>query len=274
MSVKSTKYYIAGTLVATGLIAVLCTAPAQAADTGLEPEVVTSTFEENGEECASVTINGEEVISYRGETTAGDAEDKAESLAESLGEILDDEKDSIESLMPARDGSMAVIKNNGKTILKFEPPATSQDPEEAGKLAIKTSLQVINALRLAAGTTRLPESISNFAESSKTGRLANIEGADDCFSGRASWYGPNFHGRKTSNGERFDQEAMTAAHRTLPFGTKLLVTNRSTGKSCVVKVNDRGPYRDNRVIDLSKGAARQLNMVSSGVAMVDVLVLQ
>lgn len=258
---------------ATGLLAVLCTAPAQAADTGLAPEVVSSTFEENGEECASVTINGEEVISYRGETATGDAEDKAESLAESLEEILDDEKDSIEALMPAREGSMAVIKNCGKTILKFEPPATSQNPEEAGKLAIKTSLQVINALRMASGTTKLPDTISSFAEASLSGRLANIEGSDG-FSGRASWYGPNFHGRKTSNGERYDQEGMTAAHRTLPFGTKLLVTNRSTGKSCVVKVNDRGPYHDNRVIDLSKGAARQLNMVSSGVATVDVFVLQ
>jgi rare lipoprotein A len=247
--------------------------PAQAAGTGLANEVVSSTFEENGEECASVTINGEEVISYRGEVDGDSAEDRAESLAEHIEEILDEEKDSIESFLPARDGNYAAIKCNGKTVLKFALPATSHDSEEAGKLAVKASLQVINALRNAVGATKLSDSINNFAEAAATGRLANIEG-DDSFSGHASWYGPKFHGRKTSNGERFDQEGLTAAHRTLPFGTKLLVTNRSTGKSCVVKVNDRGPYKDNRVIDLSKGAAKQLNMVSSGVAMVDVFVLQ
>ncbi|MCA9805242.1 MAG: septal ring lytic transglycosylase RlpA family protein, partial [Cyanobacteria bacterium HKST-UBA02] len=89
----------------------------------------------------------------------------------------------------------------------------------------------------------------------------------------ASWYGRKFHGRKAANGERFDMNGLTAAHRTLPFGTKLLVTNRRTGSSCVVKVNDRGPYHGNRVIDLSKGAAEKLQMVSSGVAMVDVVVI-
>jgi len=93
------------------------------------------------------------------------------------------------------------------------------------------------------------------------------------FSGNASWYGPHFHGRKCSDGTIFDQEGMTAAHRSLPFGTKLLVMNRRTGASCVVKVNDRGPFIGGRVIDLSKGAARQLNMLGSGVAMVDCIVL-
>jgi rare lipoprotein A len=66
---------------------------------------------------------------------------------------------------------------------------------------------------------------------------------------------------------------MTAAHRSLPFGTKLLVMNRKTGSSCVVEINDRGPFVGDRVIDLSRGAARQLNMISSGVALVDCLVL-
>jgi rare lipoprotein A len=271
--VKNGKNYLTSTLVAIGLISAFNALPANAADSGLAAEVVTSTFEENGEECASVTINGEEVISYRGEVDGDSAEDRAESLADKLEEILDEEKDSIESLLPARDGNQAAIKRNGKTVLKFALPVINADSDEQGKLAVKTSLQIINALRLAAGTTKLPDSINNFADAAAAGRLANIQG-DDSFSGRASWYGPNFHGRKTSNGERYDQEGMTAAHRTLPFGTKLLVTNRSTGKSCVVKVNDRGPYVDNRVIDLSKGAAKQLNMVSSGVAMVDVFVLQ
>jgi rare lipoprotein A len=241
--------------------------PAQAAGTYLAPEVVSSTYEENGEECASVTINGEEIISYRGEIDGDSAEDRAEKLAENIEEILDDEKDAIEQFLPAREGNYAAIKFNGKTILKFAPPTSASDSDEAGKIAVKSSMQVINALRCAVGIAKMSDAINNYAEAAASGRLANMSG-DDSFSGRASWYGPNFHGRRTSNGERFDQEAMTAAHRTLP------VTNRSTGKSCVVKVNDRGPYKDNRVIDLSHGAAKQLNMVSSGVAMVDVFVLQ
>jgi len=266
------KQYVTSSIVAIGLVSAFAL-PGHAQEPGLAPEVVSSTYEENGVECASVTINGEEVISYRGEVDGDSAEDRAESLAERIEELLDEEKESIDSFLPARDGNNASIRCNGKTIFKFVPPVTSADSEEAGKLAVKTSLQVINALRLAIGSTKLPDAVNNYAEAAATGRLATLEG-DDSFSGRASWYGPKFHGRKTSNGERFDQEGLTAAHRTLPFGTKLLVTNRSTGKSCVVKVNDRGPYKDNRVIDLSKGAAKQLNMVSSGVAMVDVFVLQ
>ena len=73
--------------------------------------------------------------------------------------------------------------------------------------------------------------------------------------GAASWYGPGFHGKKTANGERFNTHDLTAAHKTLPFGTKVRVTNEQTGQSVVVRINDRGPYAHGRVIDLSKAAA-------------------
>jgi rare lipoprotein A len=82
--------------------------------------------------------------------------------------------------------------------------------------------------------------------------------------GTASWYGPGFHGRKAASGETYNQNAMTAAHKTLPFGTKLKVTNEKTGKSVTVKINDRGPYHGGRVIDLSKAAASQLGIVKAG----------
>ena len=87
-------------------------------------------------------------------------------------------------------------------------------------------------------------------------------------SGVASYYGPGFHGRRTANGETFNMHAMTAAHRTLPFGTLVKVTNLSNGKSTVVRVNDRGPYVGNRVIDLSVAAAKQIGSTHSGVAQV------
>jgi rare lipoprotein A len=84
--------------------------------------------------------------------------------------------------------------------------------------------------------------------------------------GEASWYGRQFHGRLTANGERFDMNAMTAAHRSLPFGTLLRVTNGLNGMQTIVRVNDRGPYVGNREIDLSRAAAKALHLVDTGVA--------
>lgn len=84
--------------------------------------------------------------------------------------------------------------------------------------------------------------------------------------GIASWYGPGFHGKKTSNGETYDQNGLTAAHKTLPMNTILSVTNLNNKKKVIVRVNDRGPFVANRIIDLSKGAASQISMLESGTA--------
>lgn len=82
--------------------------------------------------------------------------------------------------------------------------------------------------------------------------------------GTASWYGPGFHGKKTANGEVYNMHAMTAAHKTLPLGCKVQVTNLRNGKKIVVRINDRGPFHGGRVIDLSKTAAKKLGMLNSG----------
>ncbi len=84
--------------------------------------------------------------------------------------------------------------------------------------------------------------------------------------GKASWYGPGFHGRRTASGEIFNTREMTAAHRSLPFGTRVRVTNQRTGQSAVVRINDRGPYAHGRVIDLSQASAEAIGL--SGVASV------
>src|SRR3954453_17687309 len=83
-------------------------------------------------------------------------------------------------------------------------------------------------------------------------------------SGGASWYGPGFHGKRTSSGERFNTHALTAAHKSLPFGSRVLVTNERTGKSVVVRINDRGPYAHGRVIDLSKAVAQAVGISGVG----------
>lgn len=115
--------------------------------------------------------------------------------------------------------------------------------------------------------------------------LSNIEGDPNGFgqvslgpvslrvSGYASWYGPGFDGAYSASGEVFNQEAMTAAHPSLPFGTQVKVTNLDNGQSVVVRINDRGPYAHDRVIDLSTGAARIIGLVQSGVAPVSLEVL-
>nr|WP_237332652.1 septal ring lytic transglycosylase RlpA family protein [Zobellella iuensis] len=92
--------------------------------------------------------------------------------------------------------------------------------------------------------------------------------------GQASFYGQRHHGRKTANGERFDKNALTAAHKTLPFGSRVRVTNLNNQRSVVVRINDRGPYTRGRVIDLSEQAARELNMLRAGVAPVRLEVLE
>jgi len=91
--------------------------------------------------------------------------------------------------------------------------------------------------------------------------------------GLASWYGPPFHGRKTSNGESYDMHSLTAAHKTLPMGTVLLVRNLDNGKDTIVRVNDRGPFAGGRIIDLSYKAARELGVVGNGTAKVQIIAL-
>jgi rare lipoprotein A len=84
--------------------------------------------------------------------------------------------------------------------------------------------------------------------------------------GTASFYGPGFQGRETANGETFDMNDMTCAHRTLPFGTVLLVRNLDNGREATVRVNDRGPYVGGRIIDLSRAAADEIGMLQTGTA--------
>jgi rare lipoprotein A len=96
---------------------------------------------------------------------------------------------------------------------------------------------------------------------------------DQIQEGPASWYGSKYHGRKTSSGERYNKEAMTAAHKTLPFGTKVKVTNLANNESVILRINDRGPFVGNRIIDVSEAAARKLEMRGAGIARVEVEVL-
>jgi rare lipoprotein A len=92
--------------------------------------------------------------------------------------------------------------------------------------------------------------------------------------GKSSYYGPKFHGRKTANGETFDMYKLTAAHRNMPFGTQIQVTNLKNNKNVIVYINDRGPFIAGRILDLSYGAAKKIDMISDGVANIRIKILR
>lgn len=92
--------------------------------------------------------------------------------------------------------------------------------------------------------------------------------------GMASFYGAELHGRRTASGERFDMHGLTAAHRTLPFGTRVVVTNPANGRSVTVRINDRGPFHGNRLIDLSRAAASEIGLIARGQGRVELAVIE
>lgn len=146
-------------------------------------------------------------------------------------------------------------------------PQTTQDVAE-------DALQITNRLRRQLGNAEPLSDIQGRPQPPRPAQTVALGPVRLQVQGMASWYGPGFHGNRTANGERFNQYDMTAAHRNLPFGTRVRVTNLHNGRSVVVRINDRGPFTGGRVIDLSKGAAQTLGVVSSGVAPVRLDVLQ
>lgn len=233
----------------------------------IAPEVVSRVWLEDGVQVAAVTINGEEVARFKASDDNDDAIEEAENLAVKLSELVSDKKFDASSLLPTRDEDKVSIKHEGNTILTFDPFAGQvADENNSGKKTFETSMHLCNVIRTAFGANALPAGFPDITDKALAPRLDLL---GHTFSGAASWYGGRFNGRRCSDGSRFSEERMTAAHRSLPFGTKLLVKNRRTGDTCIVEVNDRGPFIGNRVIDLSKAAAKQLNMVGSGIAMVD-----
>ena len=126
-----------------------------------------------------------------------------------------------------------------------------------------SQIVLIAALALSAGAP---------ADASASGkRSVDAAKVDRKQVGKASWYGPGFHGKKTASGQRFNQHALTAAHPRLPLGTRARVTNLHNGKAVDVTINDRGPYHGGRIIDLSRGAAKRLAM--GGIARVSIVAL-
>jgi len=135
---------------------------------------------------------------------------------------------------------------------------------------------VVTFFLISCGATRRTTSESGSVESSNRSSTSSLptKKGTRIESGVASWYGPNFNGRLTANGETFDMNGISAAHRTLPFNTEVIVVNLDNGKSIRVRINDRGPFAKNRIIDLSKAAAQAVDMIGPGTANVELYLVK
>ncbi len=169
-----------------------------------------------------------------------------------------------------------VVEMNGMAIAAIDAATTfaqtTSNPEQ-------DALQVANRLRRLLGDAKPLTAVPGKPVAIARRSEPTLDGSGDyqvrkTLNGWASWYGPGFDGNQTASGERFNQNALTAAHKSLPFGTKLRVTNLDTGRSVIVRVNDRGPYAGDRILDLSAGAAEQIGLADSGVAQVKAEILE
>ncbi|ACK65153.1 rare lipoprotein A [Rippkaea orientalis PCC 8801] len=193
---------------------------------------------------------------------------KAKALAQRLNELAQDDTFEAQTITVSeiQKNKTYGIKIDGKELVRVDGQTIL--PDTTNNLAAD-ALQVTNRLRRLMGGASPLTAINQVPDG-----LAGVEGrVTSTRKGMASWYGPGFHGRRTANGERYNQNGLTAAHKTLPFGTQVKVTNLNNGRSITVRINDRGPYAHGRIIDLSKGAAQILGLVSSGVAPVQIEIL-
>lgn len=175
-------------------------------------------------------------------------------------------------------GDRYLIAVNGEELVEIN--AETRLPDKTNDLG-EDALQATNRLRRLLGNAPPLREVSGKPPRPKPQKISRPKIPQQIslgpvrirLSGMASWYGPGFHGNRSASGERYNQNALTAAHRSLPFGTKVRVTNIRNGRSVVVRINDRGPHIRGRIIDLSAAAARIVGVMQSGVAPVRVEVM-
>lgn len=196
-------------------------------------------------------------------TTAESAMGRAQTIAHQLEQLVQDPNFDAQAIQVNHTANsrayqityqqQVLVSLDTQTLL---PGQTRNPAQNALQMANRLRRLLGDAPPLAQVTRAQPQVVAGRASSS----MRPLK------SGVASWYGPGFHGRRTANGERFNQNDLTAAHRSLPFGTRVRVTNLRNGQSVVVRINDRGPFAHGRVIDLSAQAARLIGVHNTGVA--------
>ncbi|WP_448570726.1 septal ring lytic transglycosylase RlpA family protein [Trichothermofontia sp.] len=179
---------------------------------------------------------------------------RAESLAMGVQQLLRDAHLSPAAIVPTLVSGQPAIEHRQRVYLILD----TEFAAELNRSAELTVIRWVNQLRVALAAPPLSLAVAQ-------AHMYRLSETAETLSGLASWYGPYFHGRLTATGEAFDQTELTAAHPSLPFNTYLKVTNLDNGKAVIVRINDRGPYIDDRSLDLSREAARQLESEATGV---------
>jgi len=197
-----------------------------------------------------------------------DSVERATAFAALINQFARDGFDA-SNINPVWQSQQYLVKFGTQVAMKLDDsliiPNTTNDKA-------RDTLQTANLLRWLLGNARPATTVSGLPAPA-TPKLP-VAVISRVISGMASWYGPGFHGNYSASGELFNQNSLTAAHPNLPFGTPVRVTNMDNGKSVIVRINDRGPYAYDRVIDLSRGAASIIGLVYSGVAPVKLEVLR
>lgn len=228
-------------------------------------QVITQMTQMGSRSVGEIYVNNQLVMRMRTEASGLSVKERADIVSERLTILLTN-SEAYEDIMPVQIEGEIVVKMGDYLIVTVDKAVADLNNSYQQGLAWVWA----NNIREALGVSKLVENPLALLEP-KPEQFRNVAYA---FNGKASWYGDRFQGRRTASGEAFNQYALTAAHRSLPFGTRLRVTNVKNGKAVIVKVNDRGPFVGNRVLDLSKEAAARINMLMSGIAKVQVEVLK
>lgn len=223
----------------------------------------------------SLFVNGTEILRFHGTVSQVDAYSRVKIIADRLNRMLTTDAESFGKLQPKQSavgGQKQVVIALGDDVLATVDAETAKAAQETQP---KLALLYTNRLRQVLGYPALKsEALAGVLANVNSEANDQYKGTGHKMVGMASWYGGCFHGRRAADGSRFNMNALTAAHKTLPFGTMVKVVNQRNHKSCFVKITDRGPYAHGRIIDLSRGAATAIGMLGSGVTKVSLEVVK
>jgi rare lipoprotein A len=217
----------------------------------------------------SVYIGDNEVLRITKSAGGLSPEKRAKFVTENINSIIKNGENP-ENIVPDFKSGSGIIRINDKVLFTVD----SNIAKEYGMTPSELAFIWVNNMRDSLGVARIVRDFQLLTSSLKKTPETFVEKYGDFMqTGFASWYGGKFHGRATADGSIYDKNKFTAAHKNLPFGTVVQVTNMYNGKKCIVKITDRGPFVRGRIIDLSKVAANEIGMLSTGVSKVKVEVL-
>ncbi|MBD0263286.1 MAG: septal ring lytic transglycosylase RlpA family protein [Tolypothrix sp. T3-bin4] len=252
-------------------------------------DIVTQIHSHNlaGRQATTLYIRNIPFLTFVSQTDISNSDERASAIAAKINQLITDKVDASQITVSWKAASY-IIKVNGEELVKIDGN-TTRLPDTTNNLS-QDAMQATNRLRRLIDVAHALSQINNIAlppqepikqpeqpatkpQQVKKPPQENATGKVQATSkGMASYYGYE-SGNRTATGERFNPQGLTAAHRSLPFGTRVRVTNTGNGRSVVVRINDRGPFIRGRVIDVSLGAAKELGMISSGVAAVKLEIL-